>query len=64
MIVAMAYMGTAKAPRIPMYSCDKHGTFPEKYAVELDSIGITEAPIKLCPMCFEDRFREAKKHSR
>ena len=51
---------TQASPREDMFTCDKHGVFAQKYALRLT--GITEEPIAYCPMCAEDRFKEAKKN--
>lgn len=68
-IIGAAYLGlvaygakhdTEDAPRQDMFVCDKHGLFPKKYAMQLT--GVTEEPILQCPMCMEDKFKQAKEH--
>ncbi len=58
-----AKVKTETAPRVPMFSCDKHGTMPAKYAVSFDGMGVLEEPQQVCPMCLEDRFKEARKNA-
>jgi hypothetical protein len=58
-IVYDAKAHTTSAPRTEMFICQKHGTVPHKYLLKLD--GLSEIPIDYCPMCMEDRFREARK---
>lgn len=60
-LVLVAYdarHATDTAPRTDMYTCDRHGLFPRKYALKLT--GITEEPIEQCPMCLQLKFQEAK----
>jgi hypothetical protein len=62
-IAAVAYEAkhsTDNAPRQDMFTCEKHGLFPKKYAMQLT--GITEEPILQCPFCFETRMKEARKN--
>lgn len=50
------------APRRDMFTCDKHGIFPAKYALktELLPLGEEKDNYKVCPMCLEDAERTAK----
>ena len=60
-LVAMAWDAKhdiKSAPKADMYLCDKHGAFPASYAFNLT--GMTDEPIKQCPMCMEDRFKSAR----
>ena len=59
-----------QAPKEKMLSCDKHGLFLEKYALNLgediakqypdgrEEVG----PLLVCPFCYEERINEAKKN--
>ena len=57
-----AKMATERAPKVDMFSCDKHGAIPAKYAIPFDGMGVLEKPVLTCPFCFEDRGREAQKN--
>jgi hypothetical protein len=48
----------ADSPRTEMITCDKHGLIPKRYTMHLE--GVTEQPIEVCPLCFEDRIKEAR----
>lgn len=43
--------------RTEMFVCDVHGALPRKYALNLT--GMTQEPLPYCPLCFEDRIRQA-----
>jgi hypothetical protein len=49
-------------PRTPMFTCDKHGVFPAKWALKTDLLPIGEEKegYKVCPMCLEDAEKLAK----
>lgn len=49
----------AGAPRAAMFVCEKHGVFPEKYALEIPT-PTTEQPVKVCPFCFEEAEKKAR----
>jgi hypothetical protein len=50
------------APRKDMFTCDKHGIFPAKYALKTELLPLGEATenYKVCPMCLEDAERTAR----
>ena len=60
-VAANAKVKTERAPRVPMFTCDRHGTIPAKYAIPFDGMGALETPVLSCPMCYEDRMKEAMK---
>jgi len=63
-VVVLAWVGTNHAPREEMFTCQKHGLFPAKYSLRLNTLGIThDDSMTMCPMCMEDRFREARKNA-
>lgn len=63
-----AKASVSEAPKEKMYSCEKHGLFLEKYAMQVGDDLIQQypdgheekGPMLYCPFCFEDRINEAK----
>jgi len=49
-----------KAPREPMFTCDIHGMFPERCALDLEVEGSQSNTVKMCPFCVRDRIKKAK----
>lgn len=58
-MVAAAFHEVKGQPRIPMFSCDKHGAVPVKYTLKLNVF--SDQPIEVCPLCFEDKMKAAKR---
>ena len=48
------------APRTAMLICEKHGPFPAKAAIEFNFGGMLETPVAYCPICYHEKFKEAK----
>lgn len=57
-----ARQSVRNTPRTPMFTCDRHGIFPAKWALKTDLLPIGEEKdgYKVCPMCLEDAERLAK----
>lgn len=60
MVAVQAWYEVKDAPRVPMFLCDRHGAIPAKYTLKLNT-PVTEKPIEICPMCFEQKMKAAKK---
>ena len=46
------------SPRMPMFTCDKHGPIPESVLLHLE--GATEKSIPYCPFCFSEKAKQFK----
>jgi hypothetical protein len=46
------------SPRVPMFTCDKHGPVPESVLMHLE--GATEKPIPYCPFCMHEKAKQIK----
>lgn len=55
--VAKASVSTA--PRDDMFLCEKHGPIAKRHLFQLS--GYTEKPISMCPICYDDKMKAAKK---
>lgn len=70
-LVWEAKQSAAGLPRVEAVQCDKHGLLPASSCVTLmddeldlhmsDGTNIRKTP-RMCPMCFNERIQEAKKH--
>ena len=68
-VFVRARSSVAAAPRKPMFICDTHGALPESALLtlfdgdmEYESDGKSvRGPIRSCPICFENKVKEAKK---
>jgi hypothetical protein len=63
-VLVDAWHEANNAPKTPMFSCDKHGLIPSKYMLHIPFDGITDKPINVCPMCYEDRCKTALSNMR
>jgi hypothetical protein len=66
-----AYSETERAPRIPMFVCDKHGPMPKSSTLKLfdvpmdhldDNGKMVRKEILYCSICYEERIVDARKH--
>ena len=58
-----AWWEAKEAPRVDMFTCDKHGAIPSKDVIQvpMDDGG---KPYLQCPFCFEDAMKLADKRLR
>lgn len=41
-------------PRIPMFTCDKHGMMRQEHAMDIGDLG---QPLLMCPICYDERMK-------
>jgi hypothetical protein len=63
-IIAEVKQEVSTAPRIPMFTCDKHGIFPAKNGTVTISVPQEGAPDllqELCIFCYDEKMKAVEK---
>ena len=69
LVLWAAKRDVAASPRKPMFLCDIHGALPEDSTftvfddleVQMTDGTTRRQPLRVCPICFENKIKEAKK---